>query len=277
MQKMENNIAHQSNPRERIKNLLPKSFLNVVSHIRYGRTDYPYPVSMEFSGVNLNFIIENPVSKHRLENYGGEKDFLSIFAKSVKPDSIVLDIGASLGLYSIIAAKKASKVLSVEPDTEVISKLTQNLVINETKNVICLPIAIGSADGVVVLHTSGANSNSPTILNDVVSHSHNISVPMERADTLVHRLLKSGDISHLPDIVKIDVEGYEIEVLKGMSGLLSNPDSSPGHIFIEVHPIFLRSINEDSQSVLDLIPPTYEKKKVVNRANECLFHFRKKC
>lgn len=264
------------NIKNNIKRLIPLEILSTIKEIRYGRTDYPYMKNLKIKDVSANFIIDNEIAKYRLEKYGDEyrqvKDFLSV----IDENSVVLDVGASLGLNTVLASKKARNVISLEPDPDTMQALKKNLKYNESKfNVILIDKAAGNNSGVVTLFTSGENGNAPSVEKNVNKHLDKIIVEQIRIDDLISSLLKNSMIQKEPDIVKIDVEGYEKEVLEGMKSLL-NGNSPPKHIFLELHPLFLSQFGttiEETLSIIDMNKYLIISKE--KRSNETLLHFKK--
>ncbi len=86
-------------------------------------------------------------------------------------------------------------------------------------------VALSQVDGRSTFYTSDIGSSTTDGLVRSSEQSHAIEVSVERGDSF----RSSGS----PNIVKIDVEGFELEVLKGMSGLLSDPALRA--MFVEVH------------------------------------------
>ena len=154
-----------------------------------------------------------------------------------KKNDTVVDVGAHLGRYSLISAKrvdKEGKVISIEANPLVLEKLKKNLELNQLTNTSSLNFAVFSEKTKIKLFfpTEGLKN---TIYNTVISDR---SVNSERfievnADTL-DNILQEKDIKH-EDVnwIKIDVEGAELEVLKGATNVLSK--SKDIALLIEIH------------------------------------------
>ncbi len=128
-------------------------------------------------------------------------------------NGLVFDIGANVGDKTAIFAKFADAVVSVEPTPQLVRLLQQRF--SRYENVIVVPKAIGSFEGVAQLRLTGGDGG----LNKIcASHgvplsseeSQVIQVPMMRLDQLITAF-------GLPTYVKIDVEGSEREVLVGLT------------------------------------------------------------
>ena len=154
-----------------------------------------------------------------------------------KKNDIVIDVGAHLGRYSLISAKrvdKDGKVISIEANPLVLEKLKKNLELNQLTNTTSLNLAVFSEKTKIKLFfpTEGLKN---TIYNTVISDR---SINSERfievnTDTL-DNILHENDIKY-EDVnwIKIDVEGAELEVLKGASNVLSK--SKDISLLIEIH------------------------------------------
>lgn len=135
----------------------------------------------------------------------------------------VIDIGANIGYYSIIAAGligPEKRVFAVEPQTAVAAKLRRNLEMNRLSNVQIEQIALSDTRGHVAFHvpTDGAEAHGSMRMNGTFEVMETIEVETQRLDDMMARL---GN----PEIglIKLDAEGAELLILHGATGLLSSP------------------------------------------------------
>ena len=179
------------------------------------------------------FVVGSHVEFWRTVRYGGELEPLAALMFLVRPDDVVWDVGASVGLYTVHLAPRVRRVVAFEPDPATVARLRENVQVNGlTHSVDIVPAALGDRDGQVELSTSGLSGNAPAISNLGRHHASTV-VPINRADTL----LSTGGVA-APTVIKMDVEGAEGLVLKGAAGLLRS-GSAPRLLFVEVHPQFL--------------------------------------
>jgi FkbM family methyltransferase len=172
----------------------------------------------------------------------------------IPKEDIVVDIGAHIGLYTIIASKRVGlngKVIAIEADPCNFDILKRNIQLNKLTNVIALNYVVYSREekkkrlylpgseaevGKEATAESGLGSGFTTY-NTVMS---NFVKPYEKfievaTNTLDNILLQLNEIITLEKVnwIKIDVEGAEFEVLKGARKILSqNKDIA---ILIELH------------------------------------------
>ena len=203
---------------------------------------------LEFSNKIYKFNINSSVEEFRIRNWGGEKEYTADIMVELKKGSTFYDIGSSVGLDTILASGKlqGGKVVAFEPDIEIFGRLQKNIALNNRKNVIALKSAVGDRNGSVYVYSKGADNFSPRLIDKNALNSIH-KTPVYKIDTL----LAKKQIPY-PDVVKIDVEGFEKQVLLGMKGLLKSK-RKPKIIFLEIHPIYVKKFNSSVSDILDFI------------------------
>lgn len=140
------------------------------------------------------------------------------FIKLVESGSTVIDVGANVGFFTLLAANLAGKggvVLSFEPDPTTFSLLSRSVQRNNFGNVRLFQECISDTDGQRTLYLSDTHHKGlHSISRDL--GGQRITVQSARLDTVADKS-KIGAI----DLLKIDVEGAEPEVLDGATRLLS--------------------------------------------------------
>jgi FkbM family methyltransferase len=142
----------------------------------------------------------------------------------VRYDSVVWDIGANLGLFAFPAALKArgGRVYTFEPDVELAGNLLRSLRLhrNQELNISVICVAIWNTDSVATFQISKFSRALNKLEAVGKWHDHQIVskelrlVPTMRIDTLAKSLAP-------PTVLKIDVEGAEIDVLEGGEATIS--------------------------------------------------------
>ncbi len=139
-----------------------------------------------------------------------EKGTIQLLGDFLKQGSVFMDIGANIGLMSTIASKivgEKGRVYAVEANPKTIEVLRHNCAINLCENIEILPIAMASEKGSAILYENwNVNRGGASLISQ--GDEHGITVSKERLDDL----FSPDSPVHL---VKIDVEGFELEVLKG--------------------------------------------------------------
>lgn len=122
-------------------------------------------------------------------------------------NALFWDVGANLGLYSLVASKnKQSRVVAFEPHPFTFQLLNRQIEINERNNITAVNLGLSAMDGDVRFsNVDGSSTNS--IVEEFDETSSTIIVPVVQADHFIQ--------DEVPHMVKIDVEGFEREVLLG--------------------------------------------------------------
>lgn len=125
----------------------------------------------------------------------------------IKKGMNVVDVGAYIGLYTIMAAEKVGrngKVIAIEPDPRNFEQLIKNLKLNNLQNVIPLKMALADYTGFAKLFLGQHGS-----VSSLLGKGDFETVQVTTLDNLLEQM-----VMEKIDIVKIDVEGAELSVLK---------------------------------------------------------------
>lgn len=131
----------------------------------------------------------------------------------VDKESVVVDVGAHIGLHTIHIAKKAKLTIAIEPEYYNYQLLKRNLLVNGLRNVIALPVACSDFDGIGKLSIDERGSGWHTLERTNTTKVQKVNV--RKIDTIIKNL-KLAKV----DLIKIDVEGHERKVIFGMKELL---------------------------------------------------------
>lgn len=137
-------------------------------------------------------------------------------ASTLKPGHTFYDIGAHAGLYSLLADRLVGPlgtVVAFEPDPRNLANLRRHIAINGTTNVSVIPAAVGRTTGTVQLSLAAS------------SYENRLSDSADTPDTPVQCYALDDAVTRLalplPDCIKIDTEGAEVDVLRGAANILS--------------------------------------------------------
>lgn len=152
---------------------------------------------------------------------GLEKYEIKLFKKYVTKGMTVVDVGANIGYYTLLAARLVGdkgRVIAFEPEPQNYALLVRNIGMNSYRNIVPLKKAVSSKTGTADLflnRQSGAHSFSP-------DRDDNIGVT--RVETVSLDQYFKGRERPI-DIIKIDVEGAELAVFQGMSNIIRKNDN----------------------------------------------------
>ena len=131
-------------------------------------------------------------------------------------NKVFLDIGANMGHYSILMSKYCKEIHAFEACKRIAYSLCGSIVLNDCDNITVYNEALGSPENegkilnMTVAVNDGANSSFHPNWAKTLSSNNDV----DHIESKVIKTLDSFDIKHV-DFIKIDVEGYEHEVLKG--------------------------------------------------------------
>ena len=139
------------------------------------------------------------------------------FQDSIKPGDTVLDIGAHIGYYTLMAAKRVGskgKVYAFEPNKDNCALLTQNIKLNGFKNVVLVSKAVSKSSGKVRFFLSNVSTGMHSLV-DIDNNSEN-SIEIEAVSLNDFFGKKIPTVA----VIKMDIEGGEYTALEGMDRLL---------------------------------------------------------
>jgi len=134
----------------------------------------------------------------------------------LKPGMTFYDVGANLGFFSLIGSRlvgPSGKVHAFEPMTETRAHLETNIRANQAENIVVHGVALAAASGSALLHANITPGTWTLVAGKGKPHGMQVSL------STLDETVKFADI---PDVVKIDTEGNELEVLRGGRELLSS-------------------------------------------------------
>jgi len=132
----------------------------------------------------------------------------------IREGDIVVDCGAHVGMFTIKAAKRASLVISIEPAKENLLCLLENVRRHNLKNVIVVGKALSDRAGESERFWVGKRSGTSQLASiskppEPIDHEETVEV--ETLDNILSRL----KVQRI-DLLKVDVEGAELKVLRGL-------------------------------------------------------------
>jgi FkbM family methyltransferase len=167
--------------------------------------------------------------------------------REVRTGDQVVEVGASFGLYALAFAGRVGErghVTAFEPDPQSVSALEANVRVNGWQDrITVIRAAVGQSSGQVCFAAARGMESRIETRSD--SGDGVITVPLVTLDGA----LASGRI----DVIKIDVEGFEQQVIQGARTILTEQHRRPRAILVEVHPFAWAEAGTTSASFLGLL------------------------
>jgi FkbM family methyltransferase len=191
----------------------------------------------------LRFAVRNTQEYGRAVNaLRTEPGTVRWIAETVRAGDVFYDVGANIGVFSLLAAHRAGpdgRVVAFEPHAATIATLLENVVLNGLgERVDVLSCALHRSTGYLPFLyrslTAGSGLSQVGATRDPFGHDAEPVTRELKAVAAGDDLVESGTVPPA-DVVKIDVDGNESEVLAGLRGLLTG-SPRPRSVQVEVNP-----------------------------------------
>ena len=205
--------------------------------------------NVDFNGIHTKFSLKDPFSATffatHFKNDIYERDGLSTFLSHVDDNSIVFDVGANIGYFACIYGKYCNrgKVYAFELGSENVTILKRNVELNSLTNIVIEHCAVSDSGGSVLVQDSAVGNAVLKIVNEKTKSIDSVQVKSITLD----EYCVLNKVS--PEFIKIDVEGAEMKVLRGMKNILSGS----AKLLIEVHETDLKYFKSSKEEVLKYI------------------------
>ncbi|WP_339775768.1 FkbM family methyltransferase [uncultured Methylophaga sp.] len=229
-----------------------------ISYYKFLKSDIQNrTVIKNVDGISYELDLTEVIDSAIYFNQSREPHTTNALKRLCKPGMIVIDIGANVGSHTLPLAKSVGnkgKVYAIEPVPWALDKLRKNLALNRFTNVQIHPIALSDytdENAEFSLRASfKTTSENPVNKDGGLSESwwnacENVSV---RVDTL-DNFIEKENIAHV-DVIKLDVDGFEVKVLKGAERILQ---SFKPIILMELAPSWLIEKGDSIEELLSYL------------------------
>ena len=206
---------------------------------------YPHEFVAEIKGADVKITVrlDRPDEIQTWTRNFNPDDEVGVFLSQLREGFVVLDIGANVGLISLLAAKKVGKtgkVYAFEPVPKIFARLQENIALNGFNNVEPVPLALSSQKGKAMIFVAhGASSLFRRVSDEFVE------VPTERLDDFVEQ----EGIERV-DAIKLDVEGAELHVIRGADKTIRRFKPI---MMVEINPDTLKAAGTTPQELFETI------------------------
>lgn len=203
-----------------------------------------------------NFIVGKDLSLYPSISTGDFecKELDIVLAKNFQRGSILWDVGANVGIWSVLLAKEFSscKIVSFEPQKAVHQFLLKNISDNHLTNIEVMEIGLGASIERVELRTPKEKRGSSSIVLLQKEESDKV----ELIDIVTADSILEGRPDLVPSFIKIDIEGYEPRMILGAHNLIRNNHPI---IMLEVFPkLWSQKSTSEWEATLDFLMKVYK-------------------
>lgn len=181
----------------------------------------------------------------------------------VQPGDVVVDVGANIGYYTLLLARRVGaqgRVFAFEPAPENFAILQENVARNGYQNVVLEQKALADTNGFAMLALSKTNHGDHRLQN-MAAANESVTVETTTLDAYL------GDAAQNVSLVKMDVQGAEMRVLRGMKNLLAR--QSPLTLVLEFFPAALEQMGEEPREILELLRKhNFVLQEIIEKPNE---------
>jgi FkbM family methyltransferase len=209
-----------------LRNIL-KTLTSIVRPLNNLTSFYRVFGNVNLNICNIDFKIysesDDHIANELFYNQGYERSEFLLLKKLIGQSKYFIDVGANTGIFSIWTAKSNQKlkVYSFEPHPSNFNRLVKNASINKLTNIEMLPWALGGKISKIRFTIPADFSISATASANerFTKNFHKIDTNVSVSQTTIDEVFSQTPIRNT-DIIKIDVEYYELEVLKGARSTL---------------------------------------------------------
>jgi FkbM family methyltransferase len=236
----------------RLANALGSRRFSVLNHLAKGTIQRATgnELTAKMDGLVLTGPVESWTVLSQFANNALEPYEAQLFKALLRPGMRVIDVGANLGYYTLLAARAVGPtgvVHAFEPDPRTAPYLRRNIDRNQMTNVRIVQAAASDRHGQALFRESATASHSG--LHRTMDDAAPVKV------NVVTTRIDDCDVGPI-DLVKMDVEGEEPAALRGMSKTIA---SSPAlRLFVEFSPQALTAAGNDPRAFVGWITSTFE-------------------
>jgi FkbM family methyltransferase len=241
-------------------------------------------VEIQGSKMYINIHDKDLSMRHTFRAYAlkrvHEEATTELFKKVIKEGDVIVDLGANLGYFTLLAAKlvgKKGKVYSFEPESRNYDYLVKNIELNGYDNIVATQKAVSDKHGKVRLYICPYDSGHHTInqyggieaYKPDFTHDDVVLDFVEVETIALDDFLK--DVEQV-DVVKMDVEGAEMLALSGMDGIIRR--SKNLKMFVEFFPLLIREMGNSPEKFIHRLLEDYHFSiSVIERDYSMRHHF----
>lgn len=227
---------------------LPRGRYRVVSSLRTSAPPFVATLAHDAGGARFACDLSDEIAREVCLTGCYEPPVTRLLQRRLHVGAVMVDVGANWGYFSLVAAAavgRSGRVLSLEPDPRQFHRLAENVQLNDFRHVSATAAAAAACEGSAVLA-----GYSELARNKGVSR---LGGPADGPSFDVRCVALDDLTTNFPrvDVVKIDVEGAELAVLRGMQRGLAQERYRA--VLLELHPELLRQQDASGDMCVQLL------------------------
>ena len=235
---------------DRVANILRRLGMRPITRLgrRTMKRILQSDLSVNFDGLSVYGSIEHRGHLYRLRDGRKEPYTVELFKDTVKPGHLVLDIGACIGQYTLLAARQVGstgKVHAFEPDIMSFPFLMHNIRVNGfSDRVTAVAKAVSDSSGAMPFFQHDGNPGRSSLF--VPASNEKLNKILTECITIDEFLNETSPV----DVIKMDIEGGEVQALKGMERTIAHASDKLA-MFIECNSPALSAFGASAKDLLD--------------------------
>jgi FkbM family methyltransferase len=229
-------------------------------------------VEIQGSKMYVNVFDPDPSMRRTFRAYAinkvHEESTTALFRKIVKEGDVVVDLGANIGYFTLLAAKlvgKKGKVYAFEPEPRNYEFLTRNIQLNGYDNVVALQKAVADKPGMVKLFICPYDTGHHTIQKYDGIHAYRPEFVNKKKEFVEVEQVGLDDFlrgkTTRINVIKMDVEGAEMLALAGMEELIR--ENKNLIMLIEFFPLLIKEMGQSPEEFARRLLEDFHFKMVV--------------
>ena len=243
------NLLRDLRHHDSLRNLLPWDKMGII--YRFVIQILPFNLNInQFITKNLKFKLHARFAFSNFKSWGNKhNNFFPIYLRLSRESDCFFDIGAHIGIVTLAVAKNIKKngvIYAFEPSKVNLKFLKYHIACNKIKNVKIVDKLVSSSEKKKIIFYESPESSG---MNSIVSlKKKNITNKNFPKSITLDTFCKNNNI--YPDIIKVDIEGSEIEMLMGTKKILKKYRPL---IFLSYHPYHLQKLGHQKKSIFDIL------------------------
>jgi len=222
-------------------------------------------IEIQGSKMYINVREKDPEMRKTFQSYAlnriHEESTTNLFQKTIKKGDIVVDLGANIGYFTLLAARlvgKGGRVYAFEPEPRNYSYLLKNIQLNSYSNITAIQKAVSDRDGKARLYMCPYDTGHHTINQQegIEDYRHGRTGRVSAVDVesvILDRFMEGREDGI--DVIKMDVEGAEALALSGMDRILK--ENKDIKMFVEFFPLFIKKMGSSPEEFISKLLEDY--------------------